>query len=136
MANKDENRSWRMTLRFKPAEFKLIENRYKRTRYRSVSEYSRNVLLEKNITVTHRDRSMDDVLEELILLRKELNFIGNNFNQTVRKLNSINDNPNAEIWQAALIILRDKLEPSIREIKERINKYSDLWSQKLLAEKA
>lgn len=74
---------------------------------------------------------MDDVLEELILLRKELNFIGNNFNQVVRKLNSVSGMPEAHIWQSMMIVLRDQIEPSIAQIKERMNNYSDVWSQRL-----
>ena len=136
MKETDENRTRRITIRLKTTEYIDLENRFKKTMFRKISEYSRNVLLEKNITVTYRDRSSDDILEELILLRKEINFFGNNFNQTVRKLNSVSGMPEAKYWQSMLEVLRDQLEPSIRQIKDRINNYSDLWSQKLLAEKA
>ncbi|WP_207428898.1 plasmid mobilization relaxosome protein MobC [Pedobacter sp. SYSU D00535] len=135
MKRQDENRSKIFLLRLKPAEFQLINDRFKKTKFRSLSEYTRSVLLEKPITILYRDKSSDDILEELILLRKELNFFGNNFNQTVRKLNSVSGMPEAKHWQSVLEVLRDQLEPSIRQIKDRINNYSDLWSQKLLAEK-
>ena len=135
MEMKEENRIRRITLRFKPIEYKLVEGRFKKTVFLTMSEYSRSVLLGKNITVIHRDKSMDDVLEELILLRKEINSIGNNFNQAVKKLNSVSGMPEAHIWQSVLTVLRDQLEPSIREIKERMNSYSDIWSQRLSAEK-
>jgi len=131
-----ENRTRRITIRLKRTEYIDLENRFKKTMFRKISEYSRNVLLEKNITFTYRDKSSDDILEELILLRKELNSFGNNFNQAVRKLNSVSAMPEAKYWQSMLEVLRDQLEPSIRQIKDRINNYSDLWSQKLLAEKA
>lgn len=130
-----ENRTRRITIRLKKTEYIDLESRFKKTMFRKISEYSRNVLLEKNITVTYRDKSSDDILEELILLRKEINFFGNNFNQTVRKLNSVSGMPEAKYWQSMLEVLRDQLEPSIRQIKDRINNYSDLWSQKLSAEK-
>lgn len=135
MEKNEENRSRRLIIRLKPTEFKQIENRFRKTMCRKLSEYSRNVLLEKTVTVLHRDKAIDEVLEELILLRKELNQVGNNFNQAVRKLNSISGTPEGHIWQSTLEILRDQLEPSIRHIKDRINNYSDLWSQKLSAEK-
>jgi hypothetical protein len=102
---------------------------------RSLSEYSRNVLLGKKVTVIYRDRSMDEVLEEFILLRQELNFIGNNFNQAVKKLNSMAGMPEAYVWQAMLEILRGQLEPAIGRIKDRIADYSDIWSQNILAGK-
>ncbi|HUH17976.1 hypothetical protein [Albibacterium sp.] len=37
--------------------------------------------------------------------------------------------PDSELWQATLIILRDQLEPSIREIKEKMDDYSEIWSR-------
>ena len=70
---------------------------------------------------------MDEVLEELILLRKELNSIGINFNQAVRKLNSVSGMPESHKWQTMLTVLRDELEPSIRNIKDRMSIYSDIW---------
>src|SRR5690606_20896747 len=87
------------------------------------------VLLKKPVTFTYRDKSMDDVLEELILLRRELNYIGNNFNQAVYKLNSVMGMPEAKLWQEALTVLRDQLEPSLREIKVKLDDYSEIWSR-------
>ena len=78
---------------------------------------------------------MDDMLEELILLRRELNYFGNNFNQAVHKLNSVMGMPDAKLWEEALAVLRDQLEPSIREIKDKLNNYSEIWSQKSSAGK-
>ena len=135
MSTKLINRTKWLNTRLTPDEYKSITESFKKTRFRKMSEYSRNVLLGKNITVTHRDKSMDEVLEELILLRKEINFVGNNFNQAVRKLNSVNGMPDAHIWQAMLSVLRDELEPSISQIKVKVNQYSEIWLQKLSAEK-
>lgn len=135
MSKEQINRTRWMNIRFKPDEYKIINDRFKKTMFRKMSEYSRNVLLEKTIIVTHRDKSMDEVLEELILLRKELNAIGINFNQAVRKLNSVEGMPDAHIWQAMIVVLRDKLEPAIIQIKERVSDYADIWSQRLSVEK-
>lgn len=62
---------------------------------------------------------MDEVLEELILLRKELNAIGINFKQAVWKLNSVEGMPDAHIWQAMIVVLRDKLELALIQIKKK-----------------
>jgi len=131
-----ENRSKRVITRFKPDEFKLLETRFKKTMFQKMSEYTRNVLLEKNITIIYRDQSMDDVLEELILLRRELNAIGNNLNQAVRNINSAHGHADSRLWMNLLGIINSKLEPSITQIKEGMNKYADIWSQKLRAGKA
>ena len=131
----EENRSRRIITRLKPEAYKVIQDRFKKTMFRKMSEYSRNVLLEKTITVTHRDQSMDEVLEKLILLRKELNAIGINFNQAVWKLNSVEGMPDAHIWQAMIVVLRDKLEPALIQIKKRVSDYAVIWSQRLSVEK-
>jgi hypothetical protein len=136
MEKQDENRSRRVITRFKPVEFQLLESRFKKTMFRKLSEYTRNVLLEKSITVTYRDRAMDDILEELILLRKELNAIGNNLNQAVRNINSAHGTADARLWMNLLSVINSKLEPAIGQIKQRMNHYADIWSQKLRAGKA
>jgi hypothetical protein len=136
MEKDEENRSRRVITRFKPTEFQLLERRFKKTMFRKLSEYTRNVLLEKNITVTYRDKAMDDVLEELILLRRELNAIGNNLNQAVRNINSAHGNADTRLWMNLLSVVKNRLEPSINQIKERMNQYADIWSQKLRAAKA
>jgi hypothetical protein len=135
MENEDANRLKRVTTRFKEDEFKVIDNRFKKTRFRKLSEYIRSVLLEKPVTVMYRDKSMDEVLEELILLRKELNAIGNNLNQTVRNINSAHGGADTRLWINLLGVINSKLEPSINQIKDRMNNYAELWSQKLSREK-
>src|SRR5690606_38851162 len=124
-----ENRTKWMNTRFTPKEYKVIHSRFEKSMFRSMSEYSRSVLLKKPVTFIYRNRSMDDVLEELIQIRNELNHIGINFNQAVHKLNSVMGMPDSELWQAALIVLRDQLEPSIREIKEKMDDYLEIWSR-------
>lgn len=131
MENEEENRSRRITTRLKSNEFKILDDRFKKTRFRKLSEYTRSVLLEKPITVTYRDKSMDEILEELILLRRELNAIGNNLNQTVRNINSAHGNADTRLWLNLLGLINGTLEPSIIQIKDRMNKYADIWSRKL-----
>src|SRR5690606_16509616 len=130
MGNTDENRSRVILNRLKPYEYKLLEKRSQTSMFQYMSEYSRHALINIPIIFTYNDKSMDDMLEELIKLRRELNYIGNNFNQAVHKLNSVMGMPDAKLWQEALTVLRDQLEPSMREIKDKLNSYSEIWSQK------
>src|SRR5665213_3672578 len=133
MENENDKRTRWYNIRLKPDEYKLLEGRFKKTRFRKLSEYMRNVLLDKPVTVNYRDQSMDDMLEELILLRRELNAIGNNLNQAVRNINSAHGHADSRLWMNLLGIINSKLEPSITQIKEGMNKYADIWSQKLRA---
>jgi len=134
---KQENKriQWK-NLRFKPEEYQLLEKRFKKTGFRKLSEYMRSVLLDKPVTVNYRDKAMDDVLEEMILLRQELNAIGNNLNQAMRCINSAHGNADTRLWMNLMSVINSKLEPSINQIKERMNQYADIWLQKLRAVKA
>jgi len=136
MARGNENRSKYLKVRLKPSEEEMLIKQFKKSRFQNISEYGRAVILGKPVTIIYRDKSMDEVLEELILLRRELNFIGNNLNQAVKNINSVHGAPDIILWQHLLNIISGKLEPSITQIKERMNNYADLWSRKLKAEKA
>lgn len=130
-----KNRTKWMNTRLTPEEYKVIHTRLKNSMCRSMSEYSRTILLQKPVTFTYRDKSMNDMLEELIILRRELNYIGSNFNQAVYKLNSTMGMPEARLWQEAFTILKDQLGPCLREIKIKMNIYSELWSKSLSVKK-
>ena len=121
MARGNENRSKYLKVRLKPSEEEMLIKQFKKSRFQNISEYGRAVILGKPVTIIYRDKSMDEVLEELILLRRELNFIGNNLNQAVKNINSVHGAPDIILWQHLLNIISGKLEPSITQIKERMN---------------
>ncbi len=75
----------RLHVRFTPKEFEKINSRFAKTTCRKISEYSRNILLGKPVTFYTRNQSLDEFMLEMIRLRKELNHIGHNFNQAVKK---------------------------------------------------
>jgi len=133
MEEENENRSKWIKIRLKPSEEELLNKRYKKSTFQNLSEFGRAMILGEPVTIIHRDKSMDEVLEELALLRRELNFVGNNLNQAVKNINSAHGFPDTRLWTNLLTVITGKLEPSITQIKDRMNKYADLWSQKLRA---
>lgn len=136
MDDVNENRSKWIKIRLKPSEEETLNKRYKKSTFQNLSEFGRAMILGEPVTVIHRDKSMDEVLEELALLRRELNLVGNNLNQAVRNINSAHGFPDTRLWMTLLTVINGKLEPAIIQIKDRMNKYADLWSQKLRAGKA
>ncbi|WP_311946865.1 plasmid mobilization protein [Mucilaginibacter terrae] len=130
MENEEENRERKITTRFKPGEFILIDRRFRKTRFRKMSEYIRCVLLEKPLTIIYRDKSMDDMLEELALLRRELTAIGNNLNQAVRQINAAHGDADNRLWLSLMSIISSKVDPAIAQIKDRMQNFSEIWSQK------
>ncbi|WP_295769309.1 plasmid mobilization relaxosome protein MobC [uncultured Mucilaginibacter sp.] len=134
MEHEEENRDRKVTTRFKPEEYLMIDRRFKKTRFRKMSEYIRSVLLEKPVTVNYRNKSMDEMLEELALLRRELSAIGNNLNQAVRQINAAHGTADNRLWMSLLSIIGSKVDHAINHIKDRMQNFSELWSQKLKPE--
>jgi hypothetical protein len=129
MANKSTNRSRLVTLRLTPKEYQQLSNRFKGTTCRKLSEYMRKVLLEQKLTMYTRNQSLDDFMTEMILLRSELNAIGNNFNQAVHRLHTLDKIPEVGIWIKANELQKKELLTKIEQIKLRIEKISDKWLQ-------
>lgn len=136
MAKELENRSKRLITRFNTEEYGGILKRFSKTNFRKLSQYTRSLLLEKPVTVFYRNRSMDEVLEELVLLRRELNAVGNNLNQSVKNINSLHGLPDTRLWMDLLAIIKTEITPKVGEINQKMNEYSDVWSQLLKAGQA
>lgn len=93
-----EVRKKMVVIRVNDTEFEKVEKLRKRTTARSLSEYARNLLLAKPVIVKFRNRSTDDFLHEMLDLKRQLNGIGNNFNQVVHKLHLLDRIPEFRDW--------------------------------------
>ena len=98
MKKQKEIRSKWVTVRFNETERTRLDKLYKKTSCNSLGEYIRLVLLKEPVIVRFRNQSADDFLEEILWLRKELNAIGNNFNQLVHKLYTLDSIPEIKTW--------------------------------------
>jgi hypothetical protein len=86
MSEMNANRSKRIHFRLTEKEFEKIQSQFGRSTCQKLSEYIRLVLLNKPVRVNQRNQTLDDFMAEMIDLRKELSAIGNNYNQTVKRL--------------------------------------------------
>ena len=68
-------------------------------------------------------------MTEMILLRNELNGVGNNFNQAVKKLHTLQQIPEFKAWIMSHELEKKMLLNKVDEIKNRINKIADEWLQ-------
>lgn len=127
MEGKDSNRTRIVGLRLSPAEYAKIEKKWKASTCRKLSEFIRSSLFNKPIVSLYRNQSLDEFMLETIRLKKELNSIGNNFNQTVKKLHSLNQIPEFKSWLIAYEIEKKTLFNKIDEIKKSIQKMSESW---------
>ena len=129
MEEQDTNRSKWLHLRLKPAEHRQIYRQFTKTTCRKLSEYARKVLLNKPMIATYRNQSLDDFMREMMHLRQELNSLGNNFNQAVKKLHSLSQINEFRTWLITWELERKILLNKVEEIKKHINKIADEWLQ-------
>jgi len=125
----ENNKTEWLHLRLTFDEKTKIEKAFKKTTCRKLSDYARKILLGKPVVATYRNLSLDDLMAELIKLRSELNAIGNNFNQAVRKLHLLNQTGQLQAWIIRYEIDNERLLQSIQSIEQLINKMADLWLQ-------
>jgi MobC-like protein len=111
-------------------EFELVEKLRKKSTERNLSSYVREVILQKPILINYRNESADDFLNDMLGLKKELNGIGNNFNQAVHKLHILDKIPEFRFWVTHYDGLHQSLVCKVEEIKLRMNKLYEEWLQK------
>jgi len=127
MKKENSNRTRIVGLRFTPEEYAKIEKKWKATTCRKLSDYIRKHLFEKSINTTYRNQSLDDMIYEMMQLFKQLNGIGNNFNQAVKKLHTLNQIPEFKVWIISAELDKKILFDKIDEIKIYIQKISERW---------
>lgn len=127
MKRENSNRTRIVGLRFTPEEYAKIEKKWKASTCRKLSDYIRKHLFEKSINTTYRNQSLDDMIYEMMQLFKQLNGIGNNYNQAVKKLHTLNQIPEFKVWIISAELDKKMLFDKIDEIKNYIHKISERW---------
>ena len=126
----NEVRNKMVVVRMNNTEFEKVENLRKKTTERYLSSYVRKLFLEKPVTVKYRNQSADDFLKEMLGLKKELNGIGNNFNQAVHKLHLLDKIPEFRVWVNQYDGLQKSLVSKVEEIKLKVSQLYEQWLQK------
>ncbi len=129
MSDKQSSHSKWLHIRLKEAEYKRIKTKFEASIYRKLSEYARNVLLDKPVVVKQRNTSLDDFMTEMIALRSELNAIGINYNQQVKRLHTLEHLSEIKSWLIINESTRQILLKKVGEIKSKINQINDQWLQ-------
>jgi MobC-like protein len=108
-------------VRMNEDELEKLKSNQRRTTKRSISEYVRAVALQKPVTVKFRCQSTDEFAHEIICLKKELNAVGNNFNQAVHKLHLLDKIPEFREWIKHYDGLLRLLASRYEEIQSRLS---------------
>lgn len=129
MGRENSNRTRIIGLRLTTEEYVKIERKWKASSCRKLSDYARRKLFDKPMVSTYRNQSVDDFMAEMVLLRAELNHIGNNFNQVVKRLNTLNQITEFKNWLIAYEVEKKTLFNKVDEIKKHVQKIAESWLQ-------
>lgn len=126
----NEVRRKMVVTRMNDSEFERMEKFRRQSTERSVSNYIRKVSTQKPVTMKYRNESADDFLNQMLELKKDLNGIGNNFNQAVHKLHILDKIPEFREWIFQYSALHKHLVEKVEIIKLRMNQIYEQWLQK------
>ena len=126
--NKVNRNQW-LHLRLTDQEKIQIHKAFLKTTQRRVSDYARKILLGEPMIGSYRNASMDELMNELISLRKDLNGLANNFNQTVHKLHTLDHEYSIENLLKHYEKQREILFYKVEEMRLTMNKIGKEWLQ-------
>lgn len=129
MERENSNRSRRITLRLTEKEYAKIESLFKASTCRKLSDYIRRLIFSRPITSTYRNQSLDDLMEETVVLSSELRSIGNNINQIAKKVNTLKMIPEFKTQLFLFDLERKALFNKLEAINSHTQKISEQWLQ-------
>jgi hypothetical protein len=129
MVKEKINRDKWLHLRLTAAERDRIQLEFLKTTQRKISDYARKVLLGKPMVSSYRNSSLDELMNELIILRKDLNGLANNFNQAVHKLHTLDHLSQFEEWLNDYEEQKKQLLSKVEEMRLVMAKLGAQWLQ-------
>lgn len=127
--NKQVRKIW-LTIRLNEEEQEQLNELFKKSTCRQLSDYVRKMALHKPMNIKYRNGSIDDFLTDMLALKKELNHIGNNYNQAVHRLHSLERIADIHEWIGVNEQDKITLFAKIDAILSKVEKLYSLWSQK------
>ena len=128
--NENEVRKIMLKVRMNENELQQVKKHQQKSTEKNISAYVREVAMQKPILINYRNQSADDFLNDMLPLKKDLNGIGNNFNQVVHKLHILDKIPEFRAWVNHYDGLHQSLVNKVEEIKLRMNQLYEEWLQK------
>lgn len=125
----NKNRTKWLHLRLAPDEYLLLHKRFDKSTCPKLSDFARKNLLQKPVVMKYRNESLDELIQELIRLRTDLNGIGNNFNQAVKKLHTLHQVSDFRQWILEYELDKKILLNHIGNIQKHIQNLSVKWLQ-------
>lgn len=116
--------------RVNQAKFKQLAELAKKATNGSTSDLLRDILYNREIKVKTVDKTLSELMPELIRLRKEVNSIGNNINQITRYFHQSPDETQKVFYATRVAGLYDGTGAKIEELLQLIADLGKQWLQK------
>ncbi|MBS1918260.1 MAG: plasmid mobilization relaxosome protein MobC [Bacteroidetes bacterium] len=124
----DKKDKW-IHIRVSTNELQKINDEFSSSVSRKRSDFLRKKLFNKPVTIKYRNKSLDDFVSEMVQLKNELNAIGHNFNQTVKRLHTLSHMHELVSWAEQNEKHKTIFFQKVDEIKQHILKMAEQWSQ-------
>lgn len=121
------NRTQWLHVRLTLEEYQLLHQNFSGTTCRKLSDYARRILLNKPLTVTYRNQSLDELMTQLVGLQRELSSLSNNFNQAVKKLHTLDQIAEYKAWLIGYETEKKVLLSRVDQIRNCIHQIADQW---------
>ena len=108
-------------------ELAKIRENFSHSTKRYLSDYIRSVLLEKPVTFYTRNKSIDELLDEMISLRTTLHAMGKDFHESVNRLQLFSQIPEIRDWAQANEKSKDLFFRKMDEIENKIIEIDNKW---------
>lgn len=129
MSELKTTRSKILQVRITEKEWDTINEKCSHSTCRKLSDYVRKKIFDKPITTYIRNQSLDDCMHELIRLKNELNSIGVNYNQVVKKMYTLDHIHEVKNWLTQHDRAESLLAEKMKSIHTQIAKINDAWLQ-------
>lgn len=109
--------------------FRQLEELRGKSRSNSIAEVCRRILSNRKIKLYQQDATMNPMMEELALIRKEIKAIGININQMVRKFNGTTEEKQRGYYVLQTAGLYQKVGEKVERLLQLISKLAERWLQ-------
>lgn len=116
--------------RVNDAKFSQLNDMLKKSECRNMSELVRHIINNRPVTLLHRDKSLDLLIEELAAIRKELKSIGININQITHQFHIYSEKERKLFYALGVAEKYQLVGDKVEQLYKIISKLSEQWLPK------
>lgn len=110
--------------------FNRLEEIRKESDHKTIGEIARRILSDRKIKLFYHDVTINPVMEELALIRKELKAIGININQITRTFNQEKTGTSRSYYVLQVADRYNKVDEKVERLLSIISNMAEKWLQR------